>query len=104
MTDTLVRLAAEHGLTDQAGNSPAGLPERYLYSRDMAFRYAFGRWWGIDDLATTAIWHGAFIAGLLQEPPGLESLARAVKLATAIASLRCSVVGARSWLEQLPRT
>ena len=57
-----------------------------------------------DTLGAGDAFHGAFIAGLLQEPQGLESLARAVKLATAIASLRCSVVGARSWLEQLPRT
>jgi sugar/nucleoside kinase (ribokinase family) len=57
-----------------------------------------------DTLGAGDAFHGAFIAGLLQEPPGLESLARAVELATAIASLRCSVVGARSWLEQLPRT
>jgi len=57
-----------------------------------------------DTLGAGDAFHGAFIAGLLQEPPGLESLARAVKLATAIASLRCSFVGARAWLEQLPRT
>jgi sugar/nucleoside kinase (ribokinase family) len=57
-----------------------------------------------DTLGAGDVFHGAFIAGLLHEPPGLESLTRAVELATAIASLRCSVVGARSWLEQLPRT
>lgn len=56
MTDTLARLAAEYGLTDQAGLAPDGLPERYLYSQDMVFRFAFGRWWGNDDVATTAIW------------------------------------------------
>ena len=56
MTDTLARLASAHGLTDEAGRSPDGLPERYLYSPDMVFRYAFGRWWGDTDLATTAIW------------------------------------------------
>ena len=56
MTDTLARMASEHRLKDQAGLSPEGLPERYLYSRDMVFRYAFGRWWGNGDLATTAIW------------------------------------------------
>jgi hypothetical protein len=32
------------------------MPERYLYSPDMVFRYAFGRWWGDVDFATTAIW------------------------------------------------
>lgn len=56
MTDTLGRLASGNGLTDQASLSPDGLPERYLYSPDMVFRYAFGRWWGNADLATTAIW------------------------------------------------
>lgn len=38
------------------GLSPEGLTERYLYSSGMVFRYAFGRWWGNTDLATTAIW------------------------------------------------
>ncbi len=57
-----------------------------------------------DTLGAGDAFHGALVAGLLQEPPGLESLARAVDLATATASLRCSIVGARSWLEQLPRT
>ena len=41
---------------DRVDRSPDGLPERYLYSTDMAFRYAFGRWWGDPDLATTAVW------------------------------------------------
>jgi hypothetical protein len=56
MTDTIARLALENGLRDQSGLSPDGLPERYLYSPDMLFRYAFGRWWGNVDLATTAVW------------------------------------------------
>jgi hypothetical protein len=56
VTDTLARLAADHGLMDEVGSSPEGLPERYLYSPDMVYRYAFGRWWGNADLATTAIW------------------------------------------------
>lgn len=36
--------------------SPEGYPERYLFSPGLDFRYAFGRWWDGDDLATTAIW------------------------------------------------
>ena len=56
MTDTLARLASDNDLVDQVGLSPEGLTERYLYSPDMMFRYAFGRWWGNTDLATTAIW------------------------------------------------
>lgn len=56
MTDTIARLALENGLKDQSGLSPDGLPERYLYSPDMQFRYAFVRWWGNVDLATTAVW------------------------------------------------
>lgn len=55
-----------------------------------------------DTLGAGDAFHGAFIAGLLHEPAGLASLPSAVELATATASLRCSVVGARSWLEQLP--
>ncbi len=49
-------LAARHGLLDQEGTSPDELPERYLYSPDKVYRYAFGRWWGSGDLATTAVW------------------------------------------------
>ena len=56
VTDTLARLASDNDLVDQVGLSPEGLTERYLYSPDMMFRYAFGRWWGNTDLATTAIW------------------------------------------------
>ncbi len=56
MTGLFARLAEDHRLEDRAGLSPDGLTERYLYSGDMVFRYAFGRWWGDVDLATTAIW------------------------------------------------
>jgi hypothetical protein len=56
VTDTLARLAADNGLKDAVGRSPDDLLERYLYSPNMVFRYAFGRWWGNPDLATTAIW------------------------------------------------
>lgn len=56
MNDTFARLASDHDLADQVGLSPEGLTERYLYSSDMVFRYAFGRWWGSTDLASTAIW------------------------------------------------
>ena len=56
MTDTLARLAADNGLKDEVGLSPDDLLDRYLYSPNMVFRYAFGRWWGNADLTTTAIW------------------------------------------------
>lgn len=56
MRDVLAELATAHGLRDEVGTAPDGLPERYLYSTDMAFRYAFGRWWGAPDLATTVVW------------------------------------------------
>jgi hypothetical protein len=56
VTDSFARLAADHGLEEREGRALDGLPERYLYSRDMVFRYAFGRWWGDLDLATTAVW------------------------------------------------
>lgn len=52
----MARLASDNDLMDHAGRSPDGLAERYLYSTDMVFRYAFGRWWGSTDLATTAVW------------------------------------------------
>ncbi|MGY1815626.1 DUF1643 domain-containing protein [Blastococcus sp. SYSU D00820] len=56
MDDVFARLAAAHGLEDRTGTSPDGLPERYLYSADMGHRYAFGRWWGAPDLATSDVW------------------------------------------------
>ncbi|RBY89172.1 DUF1643 domain-containing protein [Blastococcus sp. TBT05-19] len=56
MTDPFASLASEHGLEDRSGTSPDGLPERYLYSPDLVFRYAFGRWWGEEDLASTVVW------------------------------------------------
>lgn len=56
MTDGFTQLAADHGLIDRSGTSPDGLPERYLYSQDMAYRYAFARWWGETSLATSDVW------------------------------------------------
>lgn len=56
MIDTFAQLASDNDLEDRLGRSPEGLTERYLYSSDMVFRYAFGRWWGNTDLATSAIW------------------------------------------------
>jgi hypothetical protein len=54
--DVFATLAARHGLAERREISPEGLPERYLYSPDMAYRYGFGRWWGDQDLATTDLW------------------------------------------------
>jgi hypothetical protein len=54
--DVFSVLADRHDLEDRRGVSPNGLPERYLYSTDMAYRYGFGRWWGDQDLATTDVW------------------------------------------------
>lgn len=56
-----------------------------------------------DTLGAGDAFHGALIAGLLRGSSRLESLDSAVQLATGTASLRCSVVGARSWLKQLPQ-
>lgn len=55
-TDPFDELDALPGVAQHGGLSPAGLPERYLYSEDMIYRYAFGRWWGEQDLAATAVW------------------------------------------------
>jgi hypothetical protein len=56
LIDLFAELAAEHALEDREGVSPDGLAERYLYSSDLAYRYAFGRWWKDVDLATTTVW------------------------------------------------
>lgn len=50
------RLALRHGLLDRTGESPDGLPERYLYSAILVCRYAFGRWWDTADLAASDVW------------------------------------------------
>lgn len=55
-----------------------------------------------DTLGAGDAFHGALVAGLLRGASWLDSLDEAVELAAATASLRCSVVGARSWLRQLP--
>lgn len=54
--DLFAALAADHHLLDRSGTSPDGLPERYLYSTDMVHRYAFGRWWGAQDLSASDVW------------------------------------------------
>lgn len=56
MTDLFATLATDHRLLDKSGTSPDGLPERNLYSADMAYRYAFGRWWGPPDPSTSDVW------------------------------------------------
>lgn len=52
----LEQLAAERDLLDRIGLSPTGLPERYPYSKDMTYRYAFARWWGEQHLARAVVW------------------------------------------------
>ncbi len=54
--DVFKTLAEAHGLEDRSGTSLDGLHERYLYSDDMEYRYAFGRWWGEPHLETSAVW------------------------------------------------
>ena len=56
MTLEFDSLAVEEGLQISDGVSPAGLPERYMYSSNMVYRYAFARWWEDPDLTTTAVW------------------------------------------------
>lgn len=56
MDDVVAAIASAHRLADRSGASPHGLPERYLYSADMTYRYAFGRWWGEQDLASSDVW------------------------------------------------
>ena len=56
--DLFRSLADEYDLLDVPGVSAEGWHERYLYSPDEQYRYAFGRWWGDQDLATTTAWVG----------------------------------------------
>ena len=56
VADLVVDLAVDLCLDYRRGTSPDGLSERYLYSADMQYRYAFGRWWGQEDLANTVVW------------------------------------------------
>ncbi len=55
MADAFADLARAWGLDDRRTVSREGLAERYLYSADMVYRYAFGRWWGPEDVATTDV-------------------------------------------------
>jgi hypothetical protein len=52
----LADLADRHGLRLTSGESAAGLPEAYVYSPDMTYRYAFARWWGSPEPQTTMVW------------------------------------------------
>jgi hypothetical protein len=54
--DPIAELARIHQLTDRHDRSIEGIQDRYLYSKNMKFRYAFGRWWGDSDLTTTDVW------------------------------------------------
>ena len=55
MTALFAAPAADHDLLHQ--NAPAaGLADEYLYSQDMVHKYAFARWWGDPDPATSAVW------------------------------------------------
>lgn len=56
--DLFRSLADEYELLDIEGVSAQGWYERYLYSPDKQYRYAFGRWWGDQSLATTTAWVG----------------------------------------------
>lgn len=82
MSDLLSVLASDHGLHDRTGTSPEGLPERYLYSQDMAYRYAFGRWWGQPDPSTSDVWI------LLNPATGDTELRRRPTLARCLARSR----------------
>lgn len=56
VVDLFAQLSERHGLRLQEDRSPEDLPQRYLFSQDMAYRYAFGRWWGVPDLRSTVGW------------------------------------------------
>lgn len=58
MRHVFVQLADECDLLLAEGYSPDGLPERYLYSRDMCYRYSFARWWGKQEASSTTAWVG----------------------------------------------
>ena len=49
-------LAAELNLTVKAAKSPEGLEERYLFSHDESYRYAFTRWWGRLSIEDFWLW------------------------------------------------
>ena len=48
--------ADRHDLHYEPKPSDDGLPEVYVYSHDMVYRYAFARWW--DDQAPLVLWVG----------------------------------------------
>jgi hypothetical protein len=82
--DSLRDLGERLSLRCLEGTSPDGLPEQYLYSKDMRYRYAFARWWGPQDLRTATLWV------LLNPATGDTELRRRPTLE------RC-IVWSRSW-------
>lgn len=56
MADVFAALAESNDLIDRPGVSDDGAPERSLYSADMIYRYAFGRWWGEPGPGDTWVW------------------------------------------------
>jgi hypothetical protein len=51
IAEQLKELAAQYGLVYRGGTSPERMPETYVYSKDMRYRYAFTRWWSEGSLA-----------------------------------------------------
>lgn len=56
MVEEFIELAKGQGLRLAHGHSAEGDAERSLYSPDMVYRYAFGRWWDEQQLAATVVW------------------------------------------------
>lgn len=56
VTDVFDELAGTTGIAQSTGVSPDGRDERYLYSTDMAYRYAFARWWAVPALSSMDVW------------------------------------------------
>lgn len=103
MTATFARLAAANDLELRDGISPDGLVEKYLYSKDMVFRYAFGRWWGAPDLASTAVWVLLNPATGDTERRARPTLARCISRSRAAGSTGLVIVNLFAYRDTDPR-
>ena len=103
MTTAFARLATANDLELRDGVSSDGLVEKYLYSRDMVYRYAFGRWWGAPDLATTAVWVLLNPATGDTERRARPTLARCISRSRAAGSTGLVIVNLFAYRDTDPR-
>lgn len=72
-------IAKRYDLDNVRNVSTAGLPERYLYSRDHLHRYAFARWWSEHEPQSLILWVMLNPASRAPDAQNRHTLNRVVK-------------------------